>query len=268
MHKNDKLAKEFKEKVLNENIKDAVKSEVKAMSEIEWEEGMVCFSGGRQILFTAKADPILGDIFGLEDWIKINEDFQLNEIRQGDYIEASELDTEQKYNDAVAELELFGFTGLKSHKGYDRYTTSSLTLGDGFYCYSTNGSRKITYPQLMSIGKLKRIMIKSDEEETCIEEGFDQEQFEDEMNAEFKLLPKVDGNKYHRTIYGLCGTPVKVDVYRVSDAFPTGSAPIDHAVKKMLCAGLRGHKDKLTDIDNAIESLQAARLLLIQKGEV
>jgi hypothetical protein len=79
---------------------------------------------------------------------------------------------------------------------------------------------------------------------------------------------KVDGNKYHRTIYGLCGTPVKVDVYRVSDAFPTGSAPIDHAIKKMLCAGLRGHKDKLTDIDNAIESLQAARLLLIQKGEV
>jgi hypothetical protein len=162
MHKNDKLAKEFKEKVLNENIKDAVKKEVKAMNEIEWEEGMVCFSGGRQILFTAKADPILGDIFGLEDWIKINEDFQLNEIRQGDYIEASELDTEQKYNDAVAELELFGFTSLKSHKGYDRYTTSSLTLGDGFYCYSTNGSRKITYPQLMSIGKLKRIMIKSD----------------------------------------------------------------------------------------------------------
>jgi len=76
-----------------------------------------------------------------------------------------------------------------------------------------------------------------------------------------------DGDKYIRTIYGLCGTPVKVDVYRVSDAFPTGSAPIDHAVKKMLCAGLRGHKDKLTDIDNAIESLQAARLLLIQKGE-
>ena len=77
-----------------------------------------------------------------------------------------------------------------------------------------------------------------------------------------------DGDKYIRTIYGLCGTPVKVDVYRVSDAFPTGSASIDHAVKKMLCAGLHGHKDKLTDIDNAIESLQAARLLLIQKGDL
>lgn len=88
------------------------------------------------------------------------------------------------------------------------------------------------------------------------------------IQDDLKSISKVDGDKYHRTIYGLCGTPVKVDVYRVSDAFPTGSAPIDHAVKKMLCAGLRGHKDKLTDIDNAIESLQAARLLLIQKGEV
>ena len=83
------------------------------------------------------------------------------------------------------------------------------------------------------------------------------------INSELK-----DGDKYIRTMYGLCGTPVKVDVYRVLDAFPSDSAAIDHAVKKMLCAGLRGHKDKLTDIDNAIESLQAERLLLIQKGDV
>lgn len=83
------------------------------------------------------------------------------------------------------------------------------------------------------------------------------------VNSELK-----DGDKYIRTIYGLCGTPVKVDVYRVSDAFPTGSAAMDHAAKKVLCAGLRGYKDKLTDIDNAIESLQAERLLLIQKGDL
>ena len=104
----------------------------------------------------------------------------------------------------------------------------------------------------MAIGKLKRLMNERDKVNTS----------EKPNSSELK-----DGDKYIRTIYGLCGTPVKVDVYRVSDAFPTGSAPIDHAVKKMLCAGLRGHKDKLTDIDNAIESLQAARLLLIQKGE-
>ena len=77
--------------------------------------------------------------------------------------------------------------------------------------------------------------------------------------------PLRDGNKYHRTIYGLDGTKTTVDVYRVLDAFKTGSAESDHAVKKILCPGERGHKDKLTDIDNAIESLQQYRKLLTQK---
>lgn len=74
-----------------------------------------------------------------------------------------------------------------------------------------------------------------------------------------------DGNKYHREIIGLDGTKTTVDVYRVLDAFKTDCAATDHAIKKMLCAGLRGHKDKLTDYDNAIESLIAARDLLTQK---
>lgn len=76
-----------------------------------------------------------------------------------------------------------------------------------------------------------------------------------------------DGGKYHREIIGLDGVKTTVDVYRVLDAFKTDCAATDHAVKKMLCAGLRGHKDKLTDYDNAIESLQAAKELLIQKGD-
>lgn len=75
------------------------------------------------------------------------------------------------------------------------------------------------------------------------------------------------GNKYHKTIFGLCGTPVVIDVYRVLDAFPTGDSGVDHAIKKMLCAGARGHKDIITDYENAIESLQKALVLLKQKQE-
>ena len=76
---------------------------------------------------------------------------------------------------------------------------------------------------------------------------------------------RTDGDKYNRTIYGKDGTKTTVDIYRVLDAFPTGSASCDHAIKKMLCPGKRGHKDLMTDIDNAIESLQEYRKLLIQK---
>lgn len=77
-----------------------------------------------------------------------------------------------------------------------------------------------------------------------------------------------DGNKYHREIIGLCGTKTTIDVYRVLDAFKTGCAATDHAIKKMLCAGLRGHKDSVTDYENAIESLEQALLLIKQKAEI
>ena len=74
-----------------------------------------------------------------------------------------------------------------------------------------------------------------------------------------------DGNKYHREIIGLCGTKVKIDVYRVLDAFKTNDPILDHLIKKALCAGSRGHKDKLTDYQNILESAQKAVELQKQK---
>lgn len=75
----------------------------------------------------------------------------------------------------------------------------------------------------------------------------------------------ADGVKYERTLVGLCGTHVKTDVYRVLDAFNTGDPIIDHLIKKALCAGTRGHKDKLTDYRNIVESAEKALKLLEQK---
>ena len=74
-----------------------------------------------------------------------------------------------------------------------------------------------------------------------------------------------DGKKYERELVGLCGTKVKTDVYRVLDAFKTDDAILDHLIKKALCAGSRGHKDKLTDYRNIVESAQKALKLLEQK---
>lgn len=65
-------------------------------------------------------------------------------------------------------------------------------------------------------------------------------------------------NKYDRVILGKYGTGVcTVDVYRVLDAFKTDSPAVDHAVKKLLCPGGRGHKDRITDLKEAIQSIQA-----------
>ena len=72
-------------------------------------------------------------------------------------------------------------------------------------------------------------------------------------------------SKYDREIIGIDGTVTRVDVYRVLDAFGVSDPATQHAIKKMLCMGLRGHKDYLTDLNDSIDSLQKASELYVQK---
>lgn len=48
----------------------------------------------------------------------------------------------------------------------------------------------------------------------------------------------------------------KVDVYRILEIFDVTDPCIQHCVKKLLCAGGRGHKDINLDINNVIDTLQ------------
>ena len=52
--------------------------------------------------------------------------------------------------------------------------------------------------------------------------------------------------------------PVYFDVYDVLAAFAVTCPATQHAIKKLLCAGLRGHKDKTKDFEEAIESIERA----------
>jgi hypothetical protein len=78
-------------------------------------------------------------------------------------------------------------------------------------------------------------------------------------------------NKYQRRITGIVedierkdrqmsGVMI-IDVYDVLKAFNVTCPATQHAIKKMLMAGERGHKDKQTDLDEAIQSLQRAKEL-------
>jgi hypothetical protein len=76
------------------------------------------------------------------------------------------------------------------------------------------------------------------------------------------------GNKYDREIVGKYNTGVcVVDVYRVLDAYKTGNAAIDHAIKKLLCAGERGAKDQKQDWLEAIQSIEQALRLEDDRGQ-
>jgi hypothetical protein len=58
----------------------------------------------------------------------------------------------------------------------------------------------------------------------------------------------------------------KVDVYRVLEIFQVTSPAIQHAVKKLLCTGIRGGKDFDQDLEEAIQAL--TRLQGMRKEDV
>ncbi len=58
-----------------------------------------------------------------------------------------------------------------------------------------------------------------------------------------------------------------VDVYRVLELFDVTSPAIQHAVKKLLCAGGRGHKDQAKDVQEAIDSLVRWQFMRKEDGK-
>ena len=60
-----------------------------------------------------------------------------------------------------------------------------------------------------------------------------------------------------------------VDVYRVLELFQVTDPAIAHAVKKLLVAGGRGHKDLMRDIQDCIDTLERWKVMRqedLQKG--
>lgn len=49
-----------------------------------------------------------------------------------------------------------------------------------------------------------------------------------------------------------------IDVYRVLDLYDVTQPALQHAVKKLLCAGQRGAKDYERDLREAIDSIERA----------
>lgn len=71
------------------------------------------------------------------------------------------------------------------------------------------------------------------------------------------------GSKYHRIIrdcltgYGA----LTVDIYSVLQAFNVTNPGLQHAAKKILCAGIRNKGSFDQDVTEAIEALQRALVL-------
>ena len=60
-------------------------------------------------------------------------------------------------------------------------------------------------------------------------------------------------NKYKRKVPTL-----EIDVYDILKAFKVVNPATQHAIKKLLCAGDRGYKDKVQDLKEALASISRA----------
>ena len=68
-----------------------------------------------------------------------------------------------------------------------------------------------------------------------------------------------------RLLFEACGAKKSVrmmkdwtDVHGICDAFNIKGSAILHAVKKLMCVGIRGHKDEKTDLEEIISALSRA----------
>jgi len=72
---------------------------------------------------------------------------------------------------------------------------------------------------------------------------------EEAPKQQLPLLP----NPYRKVM-----PSVSVDVYDILQAYEVTNPAVQHAIKKMLCAGKRGYKGDIKDIKEAIGSLERA----------
>lgn len=136
------------------------------MSDINWKENAIATAYGCQFIIAYgnvydEHGKEFGD--GWESGLVDAPYFQLNEIREGDFIPVSVLETEQKYNEVVEVFELFGFK-VPRDKNYFSIKGSVVFKVFGDYVIPSvlltmDCKRQLTYSQIIAIGKLKRMML-------------------------------------------------------------------------------------------------------------
>jgi hypothetical protein len=78
-------------------------------------------------------------------------------------------------------------------------------------------------------------------------------------NKEFN----TSGSKYLRQVPCLVNN--RIDVYAVLDAFNVVCPARQHAIKKLLCSGIRGKGDILQDLNEAKDAIERAIQMYIAK---
>ena len=131
---------------------------------IEWEDASVCYADGQQWVYFDNY-LLTNDKEKLASYEEIlqYEDFQLNEIQQGDCILVDEIDDEDEYNNVVDVFMLFGFPRWEDAGCEDTLKSKWLVVDKdsdltGADYLISDCKRMVSYKQIMTIGELKKML--------------------------------------------------------------------------------------------------------------
>lgn len=88
--------------------------------------------------------------------------------------------------------------------------------------------------------------------------------------TEITKIQEHEGKKYIRVICpadGPAASAILVDVYAVLVAFDVTCPARQHAIKKLLCAGIRNKGSELSDLEGALAAVNRAIELQRQSGQ-
>jgi hypothetical protein len=71
------------------------------------------------------------------------------------------------------------------------------------------------------------------------------------MNPYLRLFRAANGHLYEADVYDVCAA---FETWRLERQ----AAPVDHAIKKLLCCGIRGHKSRKQDLIEAKIAIERA----------
>ena len=182
-------------------------------SVIEWKEGAVCFAGGEPH-YPSRSGFVV-DSRGFEtSFLDIMDysDFQLNTIKQGDYVSASSISTKVGFNKVV---KVFGLLGYKFEHNSDAVFDSirseqciyAADFGLMFYGSKNGKGRELSVNQVEFIGELKRLEMKCGDEALSSDE--ETELKSRSMASELNSQPNNDewpkvGDEVTHPACGLC----------------------------------------------------------------
>jgi len=145
-----------------------------------------------------------------------------------------------------------------------------FSLGYGWNCGGTKEVRYLNMPYLyayprskdMTFGRIEShsSFIKNRNKEITLQELRDmvnQDQDEPFLTPETTLndqYAEIEQVRKHRHYFKDVSNITEIDVYTVLKLFDVTDPCLQHIVKKALCAGKRGHKDMMEDLQNIVDT--------------